>query len=494
MTAHSAIDAASTRGRVWGDDEDRLILDGLPDAEVMARTGRSLRAVQQRRSILAAAQAGAGAQVLRLPPWTAAEDDLIRQGLPDAEVMARTGRSNRAVEQRRVKLMRADGIARPAPARHAWTAARDAQLRSLAHLPRAEIAAQMGLTEKAVRGRLSILRQGGDACGMTFWTVGEVAALRETWSGAESLDAVIAAIAATRDDGYRRNAAAVRRKAVSLRLGPPPRVSDAACVGVPRRRGVARVGDWTDAEDALLRAEYASGLALDDLAAQLAALNPGVGVRSETAIVQRARAMGLRRAKGWSLREVAVLREGWVAGVPVESLIGRLAHVNPGGFRRSPKSVVRQAQVLGLKRPAGFEAAAAKAAQVARAAARAAAVQAAPRVVSRPAAAAAPAASAVIAHRDTGLRLQRGLTAQQVQRVLTAHLDMLGGDPAEDLALAQAGFAGQVPGGAARVPFLARWRALVCVFEGLAQRGLPVEAAALLLPVLRARAAQAVSA
>ena len=87
-------------GRPWTPEEDGLVW-ALPPGEAARRTGRSLRAVYDRRYALGLAYAGG---------WTPEEDELVRT-LPPKEAAQRTGRTVVAVYERRRTL----GVARRPP-------------------------------------------------------------------------------------------------------------------------------------------------------------------------------------------------------------------------------------------------------------------------------------------------------------------------------------------------------------------------------------------
>jgi hypothetical protein len=80
-------------GRLWTPEEDDLVR-ALPPREAARRTGRSLKAVYDRRHVFDLAPAGR---------WTPAEDDLVRT-LPAKEAARRTGRTLQAVYERRQAL------------------------------------------------------------------------------------------------------------------------------------------------------------------------------------------------------------------------------------------------------------------------------------------------------------------------------------------------------------------------------------------------------
>ena len=80
-------------GRPWTPEEDELARTLAP-REAARQTGRSLRAVYDRRHALGLTNAGG---------WTAAEDELVRT-LPPKEAAERTGRTVVAVYERRRDL------------------------------------------------------------------------------------------------------------------------------------------------------------------------------------------------------------------------------------------------------------------------------------------------------------------------------------------------------------------------------------------------------
>ena len=87
-------------GRPWTPEEDELVR-ALPPGEAARRTGRSLRAVYDRRYALGLAYAGG---------WTPEEDEQVRT-LPAKGAAERTGRTLVAVYLRRQAL----GVARRHP-------------------------------------------------------------------------------------------------------------------------------------------------------------------------------------------------------------------------------------------------------------------------------------------------------------------------------------------------------------------------------------------
>jgi hypothetical protein len=77
-----------------------VMLGALPDPEVAQRTGRSLGAVNKKREQLGrpALASGGGGSLRRF--WTATEDKIVRT-LPPQVAAGRTGRTVRAVHHRR---------------------------------------------------------------------------------------------------------------------------------------------------------------------------------------------------------------------------------------------------------------------------------------------------------------------------------------------------------------------------------------------------------
>lgn len=102
----------TSRGRaaVWTPEEIAL-LGALPDKEVAEKTGRSLGAVNKRRSALRRPALAEGARGTRRVFWTVAEDSAIRT-LPPEEVTRRFKRSLSAIEHRKRQLRAARRRAR----------------------------------------------------------------------------------------------------------------------------------------------------------------------------------------------------------------------------------------------------------------------------------------------------------------------------------------------------------------------------------------------
>ena len=89
-------------GPRWSDEQLRL-LGTEPDEVVAEKVGRTAEAVRVMRSRLGIPNPAARPGAYGSPPWTAAEDRLVRT-LPPAQAAARTGRTMHAVYGRRQEL------------------------------------------------------------------------------------------------------------------------------------------------------------------------------------------------------------------------------------------------------------------------------------------------------------------------------------------------------------------------------------------------------
>jgi hypothetical protein len=84
----------------WWTREQLRLLGTEPDAAVAAKVGRTVQAVRSMRTRLGIPNPAARPGAYGSPPWTAAEDRLVRT-LPPAQAAARTGRTMHAVYTRR---------------------------------------------------------------------------------------------------------------------------------------------------------------------------------------------------------------------------------------------------------------------------------------------------------------------------------------------------------------------------------------------------------
>jgi len=201
--ARTRVEHAPLRARTsrpWRADEIALV-GTLPDAEVAARIGRSIGAVQTRRRALAGLRRPAGR------PWRSDEVALLGR-VPDAEAAAALGRSVVAVTVKRRKM----GIRRKAPPRP-WG---PAEIALLGRASDAEIAAALGRTSESVRlkrSKLGIPRAGD-------WKPEEIAALGT--AADEEVAALLGrGIWAVRGKRYRLGISRFDPTAASRREGPP---------------------------------------------------------------------------------------------------------------------------------------------------------------------------------------------------------------------------------------------------------------------------------
>jgi hypothetical protein len=264
----------------WSPSDDRLLgrlyAAGLARAELAARLGRSEYAVDaRRRSLGVAARPG-------LRRWSELEDELVRAaaaaGVPATELAARIGRPADAVWRRRRRL----GLASAGPR---------------LYTPAEEEALRLAVEQGADLGQLAAAwGRSSAALALRARQLGLVSVRpRRRWLPEE--DRLIR-------EGYGRGLSC----AAIGRLLSPPRSADAVAARA-RTLGLGNYGRrWTAAEDERLRNLLAAGVAPEQAAGSL--------VRTPEAVRQRTRALGLklppahrpRARKRWSEREDAILR------------------------------------------------------------------------------------------------------------------------------------------------------------------------------------------
>lgn len=169
--------------RFWSEADDRDLLEmrtaGLSYAQIAARLNRTPGAVNFRAYQLAA-KSGGLPRATSLPPlWTPAENQrliaMARAGASSREIAAELGRSRASVINRisaenqtrpreeRIRTARWGGAGGGAKTR-AWTRTEEDRLIALVralHLSADAIAADLGRTADAVRGRVAMLRGYG---------------------------------------------------------------------------------------------------------------------------------------------------------------------------------------------------------------------------------------------------------------------------------------------------------------------------------------------
>ena len=223
-------------------------------------------------------------------------------GAPLAAIAEQTGRTEDAVNSRRVAL----GLQ---PRRTAdWSALADAVLREAvqAGLNATVIAEKMHRPVEQVRVRRRALGLGGAAA--RPYTLTDDAAIRASWTSTGSLEELARRLGRSPD--------ALLLRARRLGLHDPPR----------RER-------WDPLEDSRVRDGYSDGLTCEEIAQRL----PG---RTPTAVAARARRLGLTTyARRWSAEE-----EGLLSRMLSQHSIDDAARL----FGRTPEAIRRKARTLGI--------------------------------------------------------------------------------------------------------------------------------------------------
>jgi len=238
--------------------------------------------------------------------WRADEDERLRRlyadGAPLAVIASQTGRSEDAVNARRVAL----GLERRRTV--GWSPLADAVLREAARagLPSTLIAEKLRRPVDQVRVRRQALGLGRAAA--PRYSVADDAAIRARWKTGGSLEELARRLGRSPD--------AVLLRARQLGLHHPPR----------RRR-------WDRLEDSIVREGYSDGLTCEEIAQRLPERTP-------TAVAARARRLGLPTyARRWTADEEHLLART-LSQRPVDDAARR--------FGRTPEAIRRRARRLGL--------------------------------------------------------------------------------------------------------------------------------------------------
>jgi len=296
----------------WRASEDaqltRLYAGGVPLAEIAHRLGRSQEAVGARRRAL-----GMPARRVR-PSWSEPQDRLVilatAAGLPAAEIAQRLGRSPQQVISRRRRLV---GV-RTAPGRYRpWE---DEAIRAAwrGELDLTELSRQLGRSAGALTLRARTLGLHRPAP-RRRWSEAEDHALRDGYSGGLSCEEIS------------------RREL--------PHRSPGAIAARARKLGLTSYGRlWTPSEDERLRRLIAQGVAIERIAQAL--------TRTPEAIRQRARRLAAGRpssaehrqgGRRWSATEDELLRAHPGAHPALLSSI----------LQRSDQAIAQRQRALGIR-------------------------------------------------------------------------------------------------------------------------------------------------
>lgn len=309
-----------------------------------------------------------------------------------------------------------------------------------------------------------------------------------------------------------------------IRAAIAKHVAAGAVLPPPSRRVVRQV-TWTPEMEDQLVSLFARGDGIAEIAAKM---GPGLSMDAVRGRLQRLRGrghpgvpqvkprMGPRNPlNAWTDAELGLLRRAHAAGSTAATIAGML-NAAGGAVQRTASGVRTRIALLGLagtkpvRKPVPDQPRA-KVARAKRVRAEAQRAAPTPALASKPApvapvvpvVAVVPAVQArVIAlpvpvpvPPPAPVLLGWGMTAMQRDAALCAHLDQLGGGwgAGADLALAAGLFSGEALDrvaqdlGCSPDAALTRFRALTAPFCGMVAKGLPIEAAAWLMPVLRAR-------